>query len=221
MNHRERIKKYELAVFDVDGTMLDTTEGVVASVEYTIGTMGLAPLKREQLLTFIGPPIQDSFARIYRLEGEALQAAADCFRNRYKDYDLFRAAPYEGMESVLETLSGRGIKVAVATYKRQDYAESIVRHFGLDRYVGVLYGTDYANRLTKGDIIRKCMEDMGVCGSAAVMIGDTCHDAGGAEEAGMDFIGVTYGVGFRSPEEIYQTGAVGAADSPAGLLRYF
>lgn len=222
MEQREKIKKYELAVFDVDGTMLDTTEGVLASVEYTIGTMGLAPLERELLLTFIGPPIQDSFAKTYRLEGRELQTAADCFRNRYKDHDLFRAAPYEGMKSVLETLSGRGIKIAVATYKRQDYAEAIVRHFGFDRYVDVLYGSDFQNRLTKGDIIRKCMEDTGICdGGKAVMVGDTCHDAKGAEAAGLDFIGVTYGFGFRLPGEIYGMGAVGAAGSPAELLRYF
>ena len=64
---------YEIAVFDVDGTLLDTTEGVIAAVEYTIEKKGLKPLDRETLLTFIGPPIQDSFARVYGLSGEFLQ----------------------------------------------------------------------------------------------------------------------------------------------------
>ena len=63
------MKKYEIAVFDVDGTLLDTTEGVLASVRYTIDKMGFAPLSEEQLLTFIGPPIQDSFSSTYHLVG--------------------------------------------------------------------------------------------------------------------------------------------------------
>lgn len=62
--------KYEIAVFDVDGTLLDTTEGVLASVKYTIDKMGFEPLSEDVLKTFIGPPIQDSFAKAYNLSGD-------------------------------------------------------------------------------------------------------------------------------------------------------
>ena len=65
--------KYEIAVFDVDGTLLDTTEGVLASVKYTIDKMGFEPLSEDVLKTFIGPPIQDSFAKAYNLSGDILQ----------------------------------------------------------------------------------------------------------------------------------------------------
>ena len=82
--------KYEIAVFDVDGTLLDTTEGVLASVKYTIDKMGFEPLSEDVLKTFIGPPIQDSFAKAYNLSGDILQDIATCFRNRYKDYELLK-----------------------------------------------------------------------------------------------------------------------------------
>lgn len=216
------MKKYEIAVFDVDGTLLDTTEGVLASVRYTIDKMGFAPLSEEQLLTFIGPPIQDSFSRTYHLEGEILQTIATCFRNRYKDFELFKAVPYDGIYELMDTLSEKGIKLAVATYKRQDYAEAILKHFGFDRYTDILYGADHENKLKKMDIIKKCMEDLGVHDyGRAVMIGDSSHDATGARQIGMDFIGVTYGFDFKTPSDVFAFDAVGAAASPKDILQYF
>lgn len=216
------MKKYEIAVFDVDGTLLDTTEGVLASVRYTIDKMGFAPLSEEQLLTFIGPPIQDSFSHAYHLEGEILQTIATCFRNRYKDFELFKAVPYDGIYELMDALSERGIKLAVATYKRQDYAEAILKHFGFDRYTDILYGADHENKLKKMDIIKKCMDDLGVHDyGRAVMVGDSSHDATGAQKIGMDFIGVTYGFDFKTPSDVFAVGAVGAAASPKDVLQYF
>lgn len=216
------MKKYELAVFDVDGTILDTTEGVLAAVKYTIEEMGFERLSDEQLLTFIGPPIQDSFAKAYKLEGDILQTIAVCFRNRYKDYELLKALPYEGIYEVFETLVQSGIKLAVATYKRQDYAEIILKHFGFDRYTNIFNGADHENKLKKVDIIRKCMADLGVSDyGSAVMIGDSSHDAIGAKKIGMDFIGVTYGFGFKSSADVFQFDSIGVADTPKGLLKYF
>ena len=194
--------KYEIAVFDVDGTLLDTTEGVLASVKYTIDKMGFEPLSEDVLKTFIGPPIQDSFAKAYNLSGDILQDIATCFRNRYKDYELLKAVPYDGIYEVFDKLMERNVKLAVATYKRQDYAEAILKHFGFDKYTNIL-----------------CMVDLGVTDySNAVMIGDSSHDAIGAEKIGMDFIGVTYGFDFRAPEDVYKFKAVGAAAMPLDLL---
>lgn len=211
--------KYEIAVFDVDGTLLDTTEGVLASVKYTIDKMGFEPLSEDVLKTFIGPPIQDSFAKAYNLSGDILQDIATCFRNRYKDYELLKAVPYDGIYEVFDKLMERNVKLAVATYKRQDYAEAILKHFGFDKYTNILYGADHNNKLKKVDIIEKCMVDLGVTDySNAVMIGDSSHDAIGAEKIGMDFIGVTYGFDFRAPEHVYKFKAVGAAAMPLDLL---
>ncbi|MDO5381679.1 MAG: HAD hydrolase-like protein [Eubacteriales bacterium] len=213
------MKKYEIAVFDVDGTLLDTTEGVLASVKYTINKMGFKPLSEDVLKTFIGPPIQDSFAKAYNLEGSILQEIATCFRNRYKDYELLKAVPYEGIYDVFDELSDRGVKLAVATYKRQDYAEAILKHFGFDRYTNILYGADHENKLKKVDIIEKCMIDLGVTDySNAVMVGDSSHDAIGAEKIGMDFIGVTYGFDFRTPEDVAKFNSIGVATKPIELL---
>ena len=156
------------------------------------------------------------------MDGEILQVIATCFRDRYKDFELFKAAPYDGIYEVFERLLSRSVKIAIATYKRQDYAEEILKHFGFDRYTSIFYGADHENKLKKVDIIRKCMDDLGIHDySRAVMIGDSSHDAIGAQQIGMEFIGVTYGFDFKSQEDVLKYGAVGAAKLPKELLDYF
>lgn len=214
-------RKYSAAVFDVDGTLLDTTEGVLAAVRYTITEKGLEPLTDEQMLRFIGPPIQNSFREIYGLEGDILQELAGIFRNRYKDYELLKAVPYEGIYEVLDELMKRDIQIAVATYKRQDYAVEILKHFGFDRYSRILYGADHENKLKKVDIIKKCLDDLRLeKHKEAVMVGDSSHDAIGAEQIGVDFLGVTYGFEFRTEADVMKYKAAGWAESPLGLLAY-
>lgn len=212
------MQHFDVVVFDVDGTLLDTSEGVLASVKYTIGKHNLPEIDEETLRTFIGPPIQDSFARVYGLSGEILQELATTFRNQYKDVDLLKAVPYEGIFDVFEALLTNGIKPAIATYKRQDYATKIMQHFGFDKYTDIIYGADHENKLKKRDIIELALKDSGVSDfSKAVMIGDSDNDAIGAEGIGTEFIGVTYGFGFRSKEDVNKFKNVGSADTAKEL----
>ena len=212
------MQHFDVVVFDVDGTLLDTSEGVLASVKYTIGKHNLPEIDEETLRTFIGPPIQDSFARVYGLSGDILQELATTFRNQYKDVDLLKAVPYEGIFDVFEALLANGIKPAIATYKRQDYATKIMQHFGFDKYTDIIYGADHENKLKKRDIIELALKDSGVSDfSKAVMIGDSDNDAIGAEGIGTEFIGVTYGFGFRRKEDVNKFKNVGIADTAKEL----
>lgn len=212
--------KYKLVIFDVDGTLLDTTEGVVNAVRYTIQKSGLEPLDEKQLLTFIGPPIQDSFRCLYGIEDvDKLQKLATVFRNRYKDFELLKARAYSGIYEVCDRLKEAGVWMAVATYKREDYAIDIMRHFGFAHYMQAIYGGDHENKLRKADIIQKCLNIIGEQNAGeAVMVGDTLNDSKGAYNAGIDFIGVTYGFGFRNANELTGNGCVGCVDRPIELL---
>ena len=217
------MNRYDLAVFDLDGTLLDTREGVIHSVKYTIEKMGFEMISDEELSSFIGPPVQASFARIYGLEGPILQEIATTFRNNYKLHEnLFRARAYDGIFELFAELRGRGITPAVATFKREDTALDVLRHFGFDKYTDVMFGGDHENKLTKRDIIEKCLTYSGVTDkSRAVMIGDTHFDAVGAEEIGVDFIGVTYGFGFKSAKDVVGGTAIGSADTALDILKFF
>ncbi len=214
------MKRYDAVVFDLDGTLLDTSEGIWRSVSYVIETMKLPPVSDDVMRTFIGPPIQKSFARVYGLDEKEANAAADIFRNRYKDTDILLATPYGGIFEAIRSLSEAGVRSGVATYKRQDYAEKILVHFGFDKVCDVICGSDFEGKLTKKDIIENAVKSLGVSDKKkAVMVGDSDNDAIGASEMGVDFIGVTYGFGFDGDKDVDEYPNVGHAKSPMEIIR--
>lgn len=190
------MNKYELVIFDVDGTLLDTTESVVMSAKHAIKTCGLRELSDDELLTFIGPPLQVTFENVFGLSGEERDKAVVAFRDFYAE-NLLKAKPYDGTTELFRVLKENGIATAIATYKREDYALKLLSHFGFAEYTDNIHGAAADNSLTKHDIIEKCIEESGISDrNRIVMIGDTLHDALGAEQSGIDFIGVTYGFEF-------------------------
>ena len=86
---------YRGIIFDLDGTLLDTSEGVLSSVRHTIKTMGYRELPEETLLTFIGPPVKRSLMEHYGLDDAEADRATAVFRDQYKNMDLLKARPYD------------------------------------------------------------------------------------------------------------------------------
>lgn len=188
--------KYHTVIWDVDGTLLDTSEGLMSAARAVIEAAGLAVPTEAVLKTYIGPPIQKSFERTLGLSKDDAMELANKFRARYKEKDLFKAQPYTGIQTLIKKLSAQGVRQAVATYKRQDYAERIVEHFGFSPYMEVVCGSDFAGILTKDDIVANAVQMMGADARAAVMVGDSRSDAQGAQANGLDFLAVTYGFGY-------------------------
>jgi phosphoglycolate phosphatase len=216
------MKNYKLVIFDLDGTILDTSEGILASVEYTIKQLGLPTLSSQELLTFIGPPVQDSFSRYYGLSGDSLQKATDTFKNNYSNCNLFLAKPYDGIYDVFDFLYENDIRSAIATYKREDYAIKLLKHFHFDKYTDIMFGADNENKLKKNDIISKCLEKSNARNyQEVIIIGDTFHDATGAADLNLDFIAVTYGFGFRKEDDLSQVKAITFVNNPAGIIHFF
>ena len=182
-------------LFDLDGTLLDTAEGVLASVQYTIETMGYPSLPDEILRAFIGPPVKQSLIRAYGISEEEAQKATQVFRGRYKEHDLFRAVPYPGIPELLKRLRSGGFLIGVATLKREDYAISLLEHFGIAALCDSICGSDFDSKMSKCDVILKCLQKLQLAAHDAVLIGDTASDGEGARLAGVPFIAVTYGFG--------------------------
>ena len=214
------MRNCDAVIFDLDGTLLDTAEGILKSVKYTIKKMDLPPVTDEVIKTFIGPPMQRSFARVFGLDEVKANECANCFRDRYKGDDLLLARPYDGIKEAISDLRAAGIKCAVATYKRQDYAEKILVHFGFDRITDGICGADFEGKLTKKDIIENAMKTAGVSDHArAVMVGDSDNDAIGAREIGVGFVAVTYGFGFGSDDAAAAYDNIGIAKTPGDIVR--
>jgi len=188
---------FEAVLFDVDGTVLDTSEGILLSVKETIEHFGYEMLPESELLKFIGPPIEWSFRDKLGLDEKGYTEAAAYFRDRYSNHNLLLAKPYEGIYELFDRLGAEGIPTAIATYKKQDYATKLLKHFGFDKYTDIIYGSDYEGKLRKSDIIELCIAELGVTDKKKVlMVGDSSHDAMGAQKAGTSFAAVSFGFGF-------------------------
>lgn len=208
----------KLVIFDLDGTLMDTSSGILLAVRDAIKEHGMPELSEEQLRTFIGPPIQWSFEAQYGISKEQAQSMADTFRALYSTKHLLGAVPYPGIYDLLKAIDGRGLKSAIATYKREDYALRLLMHYHFDDYTDIMYGGDNDGTLKKRDIIQKCIDTAGVTDlNEVVMVGDTLHDANGAKELGVDFIGVSFGFGFHGEDA---NGITNMAHRPAEVL-YF
>ncbi|MBR3166273.1 MAG: HAD hydrolase-like protein [Lachnospiraceae bacterium] len=201
-------------IFDLDGTLLDTSEGILESARYAAVALGFPELPYEKLLTFVGPPIQQSFIHHYGCSLETAQEAAEIFRDYYKTAALLKAVPYSGIYLLCERLQEARIRMSVATYKREDYALTLLSQFGFDRFCCPMHGADNNNVLKKEDIVRMCLEEMSAVCEETVLIGDTEHDAFGAQNAGISFLAVTYGFGFKTREDAMAYPTIGVADTP-------
>lgn len=213
--------KYKGIIFDLDGTLLDTAEGVLASVRHTIDTLGYKPLSEKVLRTFIGPPVKRSLSAAYHLSEEEAEQATAIFREQYKNYDLLRAVPYAGIETLLKRLKEAGFLLGVATLKREDYAYTILEHFQLAPCFDSICGSDFASKMQKSDVLKKCLHELSITEKEAVLIGDTTSDSMGAKEINMDFIAVAYGFGPSTAAEWNHAHPVYTADNTTELHNFF
>ena len=206
MNENQKLP-YPILLFDLDGTLLDTSEGIRKSVEETLRIMGLPQLPEEIIRSFVGPPINRSLQVTFNLSEADTIKGTNLFRDLYKTKYLFDAKPYPDLYEVLTDLKQAGYKLGVATYKREDYAIRLLDQFKLTAFFHVIHGCDFESRLSKTDIIRLTLKDM-KCSvpKEAALIGDTIHDQRSAEECGISFLAVTYGFGFVPGESVRAEG---------------
>jgi phosphoglycolate phosphatase len=213
------MKSYKAVLFDLDGTLVDTSKGVIDCIGLTIDTLKLPKLSMEDTLKFIGPPLQDSFRDICHLDEDTVNLAVKTFRSYYVGDNLFNVVVYEGIFELLELLKSKGIKVAVATYKQEAFAKTLLEHLGIAQYCDYIYGSDPQGVLTKADIVQKCIDSFGVENSQVVLVGDSHFDAIGAKHANVDFMAVTYGFGFKSPSDVQPYDCVYIANDVHQLMQ--
>lgn len=198
--------KYDNVIFDLDGTLTLSHEGITASVRYALERMGRA-VPENDLKKFIGPPLVTSFKRYCGMDDSAAWEAVRFYRERYTTIGKFENRVITGIPRLLRRLRREGARLAVATGKPRETSLEILEHFGIASLFDCVHGPDGAAMDdSKRELVRAAMSD-----GRSVMVGDREYDILGAEDNGIDSIGVTFGYGTK--RELENAGATYIAGS--------
>ncbi len=201
------MKGKRVLLFDLDGTLSDSSEGITKAVQIALHHFGIEEPDREPLKRFIGPPLTMAFQNYYHLGDEDTKTAIKEYRKYYNTKGIFENKLYDGMKELLEELHHKGYTLITASSKPECYVETITKYFGVDGFFVFLAGSELDGRRTdKQEVIRYALQKAGVTDlSTVLMIGDRHFDVTGAHQVGVSVVGVCYGFGTR--QELEQAGA--------------
>ena len=185
--------KYTTVLFDLDGTLTKSEEGITKTAIYAAEKMGFTGFTQEQFKVFIGPPLYDSFRKVVGMTDEQANRAIDYYHERFERVGWAENEVYAGIPALLRSLKKNGARVAIVTAKPQIFAERIAKKFGFAPYLDDVIGPGLNNKdSSKAALVRRGMEAFG---GEAVMVGDRCFDIEGGRANGVDTVGVCYGYG--------------------------
>jgi phosphoglycolate phosphatase len=207
----------KLALFDLDGTLIDSEIGIVASIEYALQRLGASAPPREELRSWIGPPLRMTFPRVLGEDAATVERAVEFYRERYSATGWSEHVAYAGVAEAVAALAESGVTLAVVTSKAALYASRIVESlpFGA-RFERVYAVGPNSAHSEKASMIAQALADLGVAAHDAVMVGDRHFDIEGARANHVRAVGVTWGFGSR--EELRDAGADAIVDLPAQLV---
>ena len=182
------------AVFlDLDGTLMKSHPGILASLRHAFRTIGRDDLAASDLMWMIGPPFVDSFSKV---GVEDIDAALEAYRVHYQAEGMFDAEVYDGVITALDTMIDQGARLYLATAKPHAYAKKITAHFDIAQRMTAEFGPELdGTRNWKGDLLAYALEKTGEDPAGSVMVGDRHHDIAAAAEVGMPSLAVRWGYG--------------------------
>ncbi len=194
-------------LFDLDGTLTDSQEGILNSIEYMLDFYGIKVEDRSELRPWLGPPLKDMLMKCYDFPESRALEGVEKYREYFNEKGLFENQVYPGIVPLLKRLTQKGHRLYLATSKPEIASRRIMEHFDLGKYFTFIGGASQDDsRVRKGDVIRYVLETCGISNPGeTVMVGDREHDVIGAKENGLETIGVLFGYGSR--EELVSAGA--------------
>ena len=192
--------------FDLDGTVTDSQTGIIRSMQHALAHFGIVR-PDEALLPFIGPPLKDSFGKVFPDDPAKADLAVQKYREYYTVTGIFENALYGGIAELLADLRHQGRTVTLATSKPEPFALRILDHFGITECFDHVAGAELTGpRNSKTAVLQHACNLCGVTTlERCLMVGDRKYDVLGAHAVGMDCVGVLYGYGSRG--ELEEAGA--------------
>ena len=206
----------KVILFDLDGTITDSGEGIINCSALALEHYGLPVPSREEMRVFVGPPLHETFQK-FGVPAEECDNAVEVFRSRYTTVGIYENTPCPGIRELLEALKANGNRLFIATSKPEVMANRVLEHFDLAKYFELVCGaTMDRSRIEKSDVIAYLLHYIGKSENT-VMVGDTAFDVTGAASHGIPTVGVAWGYG--KVEDMVAAGACAVAKTPEDLLK--
>ena len=213
---------YSHILFDLDGTLTDSREGIVNSVSYALEKMNRPALSPRELNQVVGPPLQQMFQQMCGFTPEEAVQGIALYRERYNTIGKFENAAAPGAVELLRELKERGYTVALASSKPEALCQFLCEHFGFAPWLDVIAGSPPEQDAGKAEVIRNALRQLGVSEGSCrqvLMVGDRKYDVLGAAACGMDCVGVEFFPG-AEPGELADAGAVAVVKTVAELREF-
>lgn len=208
--------KYKAVFFDLDGTLTNPELGITNCIRYAAEYYGVKT-ERENLRKYIGPPLADSFMELLGCDEAKANEAVAKYRERFSPIGLYENEIYPGVVQTLAQLKEKGYVLCTASSKPQKFVDTILEHFDIKKYFDFVGGATMDGSISKKeDVINHVLAQTGFTPDKVLMVGDRLFDLDGAEEFGMDAVGVLYG--FGSYEELSACKSIALIENIGELL---
>lgn len=213
---------YKAILFDLDGTLTESGEGITKCVQYALEKLGKPESDLKKLEVFIGPPLMEQFMKYAGLDEETARRAVEYYRERYSTTGIFENRPYPGVEEMLQELKRKKYLLAVASSKPEYFVKQILDYFHLTEYFDEIVGSELnGSRTNKTEVIEETLRRLGLDKhrEQVIMVGDKEHDILGARAAGLECVAVSYGYG--TEEELTAAQPLKTVSSTEEILDFF
>lgn len=212
------MENFDNFFFDFDGTLMNTSEGVFKAFDTVVEHYGIEIQDKSVYNTMIGPPLYESFTRVFHFKKEDIPAAIEVYRSYYTPKGIWECHLYDGVVPLIEKLRKAGKKIFVATSKPELYAKQLLQRHNIDHLFDFVGGCDMEEtRANKLDVINYVLDSNNLRDKldSCLMIGDTHYDINGAKAAGLKSMGILWGFGNR--ETLDGAGADFICETPADV----
>ncbi|MGU3499556.1 HAD-IA family hydrolase [Mycobacterium sp. C31M] len=184
----------QLVLFDLDGTLTDSADGIVASFRHALTEVGAVVPDGDLVTRIVGPPMHHTLSAMGL--GARVDEAITAYRADYTTRGWSMNRLFDGIPELLADLERAGVRLAVATSKAQPTAQRILTHFGLDGHFEVIAGASPdGTRAAKADVVAHALAQLAPVPDRVLMIGDRSHDVEGAAAHGIETVVVDWGYG--------------------------
>lgn len=209
--------KFKYILFDFDGTLTDSSEGIFKSLSYAFEFYGHGEPSEKFLRKFIGPPLHYSFKEFCGFSDEHAAEMTEKYRERYRVTGYLENFIYDGIPETLEKLKERGFVLATASSKPEKFVHDICEQRDIKKYFDFIGGTKFDNTSeSKAVVIENAMKKIGASKENTLMVGDRLFDIDGAHTVGIPCCAVLYGFGCR--EEFEEHNADYIVEKPQDIL---